>query len=31
LQKIKPMKAVCDQSYVKGLHGTKVKEGKTKM
>ena len=28
LQKIKPMKAVFDQSYVKRLHGTNVKEGK---
>ncbi len=31
LQKIKPMKAVFDQSYVKRLHGTNVKKGKTKM
>jgi len=31
LQKIKPMKAVFDQSYVKRLHGTNVKEGKNKM
>ena len=31
LQKIKPMKAVFDQSYVKRLHGTNVKEGKSKM
>jgi myo-inositol-1-phosphate synthase len=30
LQKIKPMKAVFDQSYVKRLSGTNVKEGKTK-
>src|SRR5262249_45140112 len=30
LQKIKPMKAVFDQSYVKRLHGTNVKEGKNK-
>ena len=31
LQKIKPMKAVFDQHYVKRLSGTNVKEGKTKM
>ncbi|HEY4757847.1 MAG TPA: inositol-3-phosphate synthase, partial [Chthoniobacterales bacterium] len=31
LQKIKPMKAVFDQSYVKRLQGTNVKEGATKM
>ena len=31
LQKIKPMKAVFDQAYVKRLHGTNVKEGKNKM
>ncbi len=31
LQKIKPMKAVFDQNYVKRLNGTNVKEGKTKM
>jgi len=31
LQKIKPMKAVFDQSYVKRLHGTNVKQGKSKM
>jgi myo-inositol-1-phosphate synthase len=30
LQKIKPMKAVFDQSYVKRLNGTNVKEGKNK-
>ncbi|HEX5888161.1 MAG TPA: inositol-3-phosphate synthase, partial [Pyrinomonadaceae bacterium] len=30
LRKIKPMKAVFDQSYVKRLSGTNVKEGKTK-
>jgi myo-inositol-1-phosphate synthase len=30
LQKVKPMKAVFDQSYVKRLNGTNVKEGKTK-
>ena len=31
LEKVKPMKAVFDQHYVKKLHGTWVKEGKTKM
>jgi myo-inositol-1-phosphate synthase len=31
LQKIKPMKAVFDQYYVKRLNGTNVKTGKTKM
>jgi myo-inositol-1-phosphate synthase len=31
LQKIKPMKAVFDQSYVKRLSGSNVKQGKTKM
>jgi myo-inositol-1-phosphate synthase len=31
LQKIKPMKAVFDQHYVKRLNGTNVKEGATKM
>jgi myo-inositol-1-phosphate synthase len=31
LQKIKPMKAVFDQQYVKRLNGTNVKEGKTRM
>ena len=31
LQKIKPMKAVFDQSYVKRLNGTNVKTGKNKM
>ncbi|MCK5147815.1 inositol-3-phosphate synthase [bacterium] len=31
LEKIKPMKAVFDQHYVKKLNGTWVKEGKTKM
>jgi myo-inositol-1-phosphate synthase len=31
LQKIKPMKAVFDQHYVKRLNGTNVKEGKNKM
>ncbi|MER3428249.1 MAG: inositol-3-phosphate synthase [Pyrinomonas sp.] len=31
LQKIKPMRAVFDQRYVKRLNGTHVKEGKTKM
>jgi myo-inositol-1-phosphate synthase len=31
LSKIKPMAAVFDQSYVKRLHGTHVKQGKTKM
>jgi len=31
LQKIKPMKAVFDQQYVKRLNGTNVKEGATKM
>jgi myo-inositol-1-phosphate synthase len=31
LQKIKPMKAVFDQSYVKRLNGTNVKTGKTKL
>jgi myo-inositol-1-phosphate synthase len=31
LQKIKPMKAVFDQHYVKRLSGTNVKSGKTKM
>src|ERR671928_240657 len=30
LQKIKPMRAVFDQSYVKRLNGTNVKEGKNK-
>jgi len=30
LQKIKPMKAVFDQSYVKRLNGTNVKEGASK-
>ncbi|HEV7395842.1 MAG TPA: inositol-3-phosphate synthase, partial [Pyrinomonadaceae bacterium] len=31
LQKIKPMKAVFDQQYVKRLQGTNVKEGKNKL
>src|SRR5215813_6180985 len=31
LQKIKPMKAVFDQSYVKRLSGTNVKQGKNKL
>lgn len=31
LKKLKPMKAVFDQHYVKRLNGTNVKEGKTKM
>src|SRR5262245_33604152 len=31
LQKIKPMKAVFDQSYVKRLSGSNVKEGKNKL
>ncbi|MFL6229029.1 MAG: inositol-3-phosphate synthase, partial [Pyrinomonadaceae bacterium] len=31
LQKIKPMKAVFDQHYVKRLSGTNVKEGKNKL
>src|SRR6184192_3778128 len=31
LQKIKPMKAVFDQSYVKRLQGSNVKEGANKM
>ncbi|HEX4949024.1 MAG TPA: inositol-3-phosphate synthase, partial [Blastocatellia bacterium] len=31
LSKIKPMAAVFDQSYVKRLHGTHVKQGKTKL
>src|SRR5712691_5787435 len=31
LQRIKPMKAVFDQSYVKRLQGTNVKEGANKM
>ena len=31
LQKIKPMKAVFDQTYVKRLTGTNVKQGKTKL
>ena len=31
LQKLKPMKAVFDQNYVKRLNGTNIKEGKTKM
>jgi myo-inositol-1-phosphate synthase len=31
LQKIKPMKAVFDQQYVKRLNGTNVKEGKNKL
>ena len=31
LQKIKPMKAVFDQSYVKRLTGTNVKKGKNKL
>src|SRR4026209_339407 len=31
LQKIKPMKAVFDQSYVKRLNGTNVKTGANKM
>ena len=31
LQKIKPMKAVFDQSYVKRLNGTNVKEGANKL
>ena len=31
LSKIKPMKAVFDKNYVKKLHGTHVKKGKTKM
>src|SRR5271163_4890036 len=30
LANIKPMKAVFDQNYVKNLHGTHVKKGKTK-
>ena len=30
LKGIKPMKAVFDQNYVKNLHGTHVKKGKTK-
>src|SRR6185503_16278281 len=30
LQKIKPMKAVFDQNYVKRLNGTNVKKGATK-
>lgn len=31
LKKLKPMKAVFDQHYVKRLNGTNIKEGKTKM
>src|ERR671933_211585 len=31
LQKVKPMKAVFDQSYVKRLNGTNVKEGANKL
>jgi myo-inositol-1-phosphate synthase len=31
LEAIKPLKAVFDQNYVKKLHGTYVKQGKTKM
>ncbi len=31
LQKVKPMKAVFDQQYVKRLNGTNVKEGKNKL
>src|SRR6266536_1378520 len=31
LQKIKPMKAVFDQYYVKRLNGTNIKSGKNKM
>ncbi len=31
LEAVKPMKAVFDQDYVKKLHGTCVKKGKTKM
>ena len=31
LKGIKPMKAVFDQNYVKNLHGTNVKKGKTKL
>src|SRR5436853_1828234 len=31
LQKIKPMRAVFDQSYVKRLNGTNVKEGANKL
>src|ERR687884_1177220 len=31
LQKIKPMKAVFDQQYVKRLNGTNVKEGRNKL
>src|SRR4029079_16469945 len=31
LQKIRPMKAVFDQSYVKRLSGTNVKQGKNKL
>src|SRR5687767_11621003 len=31
LQKIKPMKAVFEQAYVKRLNGTNVKTGKTKL
>src|SRR6266550_5237668 len=31
LQKIKPMKAVFDQTYVKRLSGTNVKKGKNKL
>jgi myo-inositol-1-phosphate synthase len=31
LQKVKPMKAVFDQSYVKRLNGTNVKQGKNKL
>jgi myo-inositol-1-phosphate synthase len=31
LQKVKPMKAVFDQSYVKRLSGTNVKQGKNKL
>ena len=31
LQKVKPMKAVFDQSYVKRLNGTNVKKGKNKL
>jgi myo-inositol-1-phosphate synthase len=31
LSKIKPMAAVFDQNYVKRLHGTHVKQGKTKL
>ena len=30
LKKIRPMKAAFDQNYVKNLHGTNIKKGKTK-